>query len=529
MEELQLINNKKTDRIMNRKDILRNPNGYTLEQLVEAIRIELVSYDELLEYGLLFAKRGELLKLIIEPFWQECLDKNTVEGYQELLNRYPNSEYAETARQKISSLQESLIEEERYWENTCRENTMLAYQMYLDKYSKGKYRSDAEYKIELLVNESKQKKEELFEEMRYSPQKFDSSRVKDIFEGRDTKYYDVQITPEELVNQGLITSNALSSILRGYRFELNQKSIAELPPLPIGFSDVYLFGVPSSGKSCVLSGLLYTADKLGETEYIPQEYNGIDPCRDYYDNITNCLEYCMVPEATGSETCNFMSLKLRHDKDNVRTSYNKLSMIEMGGEFFVATTESFTNANIDISEHGIVKYLSNNNRKIIFFVIDYSKVLASAYNDFRTSETKQKISLQRALDVFSTDGKGKDRSENCTFSKTDSVIVIITKSDLMGVESREERLEIGKEYLRDVYESFMVNLREKCRHFGINKVVDYRPLVTTFSLGDFMIGNTVNYNSRDAQEILKLLKYNTRSNTSGSSISVLLKNIFSLS
>lgn len=514
---------------MNRKEILLNPNGWSLEQLYEAVNAEVVTYEELLSHGLRFAQRDPLLNMVIEPLWQKCLANNSIEDFEKFRAEYGSSKYANIAEQKIVELKKGLEKEEAFWRNTCAENTIQAYNLYLTKFPNGKYINDAEFKVSILEDAIAQKKKELFDEMRYYPQKFDRTRVQNLFEGQDIRYSEVAITPEELVNEGVITSPALSSILNDYRFELHQKTVDELPPLPNGFSDVYFFGVPASGKSCVLSGLLHAADKLGEIRYIPQEFNGIDPCRDYYDSVTNCIGHCLVPEATGNETCNFMSVRLRHDKDDRDTAYNNLSMVEMGGEFFINATESFTNQYIDVKDHGIIKYLSNDNRKMMFFVIDYSKVLASDYGDLRGSETKQKISLQRALDVFSTDGTGKNRGENCTFSKTDSVVVIITKSDLMGVDSREERLEVAKEYLRNIYEAFMVNLREICQQFNINRTVENRPLVTTFSLGEFMIGNTVNYNDRDSIDILNLLKSNTRSHTSPNTLGTLIKYIFSVS
>ncbi len=513
---------------MDRKEILLNPNGHDKEKLAEAISLGIVTYDELCEHGLHYTKRAPLLKMIIQPIWEEVLKTNTIEAYQEFIGKYPDSDYSAQARQRIEKIRVDSKEDEEYWAFVKTKDSLEAYRMYLDKYPNGVHANDAKNEIDFIIRKVEGEKEKIFDEMRYYPDRFSAYRLKNLLEGKDEQYKDVQVTDMELIDNDLITLSAIYSIRNNIIFDMQQLGINELPPLPSNRTDIYFFGVPQSGKSCVLSGFLSAANKEGLIKYEHQQMEGgIDPCRAYYDGLISSLAHSMVPTTTGDETCNFMSLKLRNIDEN--NSFNPISIIELGGEYFKNATDGLiSGANRSyLQSHGVTRYLSNENRKMIFFVIDFSKVVSDIY-DPHNSDTIQRQTLSRALDVFSHDGTGKDGTTNCTFSKTDSVIVIVTKADLMGVDSREERLATAKQYLSEVYKAFMINLQEICQSHNINAAVGNRPLVTTFSLGRFMLGNTVDFNERDSFELINIIRNNTRTVKDGNSLSVLLKNILSV-
>lgn len=515
---------------MNRREMLLNPNGFELERLAEAISQSIVTYEELCESGLLRNKRAPLQNMIIQPAWDACVTTGTIEAYKQFIAKYPDSEYAQQARSRVNDIIEQSREEEEYWRTVTVENTIQAYNLHLNKFPNGLHANEARFKIDLLAEEVREKKQQLLDEMRYSPHRFPAFRVKDLLNGTDEWYKGVQITDMELVDNELITLSALNALINGSVFEMPQLTIDKLPPLPLNRSDIYFFGVPSSGKSCVLSGFLSAANKEALIKYEHQRMeDGTDPCRAYYDGLINSLEHSQVPQLTEGETCNFMSLKLRNSGEN-SSGYNPISIIELGGEYFKNATDNITSGSHKsyLHEHGVTKYLSNDNRKMIFFVIDFSKVVQDNY-DPHSSDTIQRQTLSRALDVFSHDGTGKDGTVNCTFSKTDSIIVIVTKADLMGVESREERLTIAKQYLTEVYKSFMIDLQEVCANHNINATVGNKPLVTTFSLGRFMLGNTVDFNDRDSIELINIIRNNTRTQRNGSSLRSLIKNILSIS
>ncbi len=65
--------------------------------------------------------------------WNETKHNGTLEAYRKFLKENPKSKYADTAKQKINFIEDSL------WNISKINNTKQAYQKYLDMFSKGKY------------------------------------------------------------------------------------------------------------------------------------------------------------------------------------------------------------------------------------------------------------------------------------------------------------------------------------------------------------------------------------------------------
>lgn len=515
---------------MDRKEILRNPNGFDLSSLSQFIQQGIVTYSELCDYGLRASSRPDLLNMIIEPLWQNCLQTNTKEAYQDFLNTYPASSFAKEAKDKIDAIIRDIGIEETFWQNALNDNNIHAFNAYIERFPNGKHVADAYYRIDLLKGEVGRKKRILFDEIRENPSRFDKAQAKQLLQGGHPNFNGVEITFEELQQEGLITSDAYRTIMNGNDVTFNQLDINSLPSLPERHTDIYFFGIPKSGKSSVLSGIIFAANQGGHIRYMPQfTADRVDPNRDYFDSLIECLTISTPPPSTGDETANFMTIALRQDANNVNGNENLINFIELGGEFFLKVTNGLIDVNnkVAIQGHGVTSYLKNNNRKVLFFVIDFSKNFAFNSNTSNLDDTSQMKSLSRAIHVFGHDGEGVDGAKNCTFSKTDSIVIIVTKADLMGVESREERLVIAKEYINNVYKSFVNDIKHISNKFGINKNYNFSPLVTTFSLGKFMLANTVDFNPNDSIQIIDTIKGLTRTTQSGSSLKELIKNILS--
>ncbi|MCU4137430.1 MAG: hypothetical protein MW689_001001 [Thermodesulfobacteria bacterium] len=66
--------------------------------------------------------------------WEKAQRLNTIEAYQEFLQKHPNSEFAYEAKRKI---------EELAWERTKEQNTIEAYQEFIDKYPQSEFIREA--------------------------------------------------------------------------------------------------------------------------------------------------------------------------------------------------------------------------------------------------------------------------------------------------------------------------------------------------------------------------------------------------
>lgn len=439
------------------------------------------------------------LERLEEEAWQSC-DNNDIASLRSYLASYPDGRYSATAMAIVEELERLLREEDEIWSACQERNSITGYESYIRQYPQGKYIAQVRLVIDEMLEKERKVKEELFMDMSYSPESFPWAFVADIIKYQEVKYNGctISVTPEELVDNKLIRRSALNHIASGITFhDALQQSFDSLPPLPDGNTDVYFFGVPASGKSTVLSAILTLGDSRGLTRYKTNMLNGIDPCISYYEALMTNLGYEMLPPRTGTDTCNTMGINL-YSQD--QKYCNPLSFVEIGGEYFVGVTERLAGNNTmggDISAHGATSYLGNDNRKLLFFLIDYS----SAVETNSKMDVLQKKCLSRALDVF---------SQQSIFSKTDTVCVIVTKSDKMGVYDPEERYKIAHQYLDYKHKSFMQGLTQACRQFGMNKEVDCQPIVMTFSIGEVGIGNTVHVDYRDAEILLNFIRNHTR-------------------
>lgn len=439
------------------------------------------------------------LERLEDEAWQSC-NNNDIASLRTYLATYPNGRYSATAMAIVEELERLLREEDDIWRACQERNSITGYESYLRQYPQGKYVAQARLIIDEMREKERAVKEELFMEMATSPESFSWSFVADIIKYKEVQYngYTIAVTPEELVDNNLIRRSALNHIASGITFhDALQLNFEDLPPLPSGHTDVYFFGVPASGKSTVLSALLTLGDSRGLARYKSNMLNGIDPCISYYEALITNLGYEMLPPRTGTDTCNTMGINLYSEDQKY---CNPLSFVEIGGEYFVGVTQKLGGSNTmggDISTHGATAYLGNDNRKLLFFLIDYSTIVES---DSRV-DMLQKQCLSRALEVF---------SQQAIFSKTDTVCVIVTKSDKMGVYDPEERYKIGHQYLDYKHSSFMKGLTQACRQFGMNKEVGCQPIVMTFSIGEVGIGNTVHVDYRDAEILLNFIRNHTR-------------------
>lgn len=438
------------------------------------------------------------LERLEEEAWQTC-DTNDTASLRAYLATYPNGRYSPTAVAIVEELERLLREEDDIWRACQERNSITGYESYLRQYPQGKYVAQARLTMDEMREKERAVKEKLFNEMRYFPELFSWAKVSDAIKYGEIDYdgYKISLTGEELVDNGLIKRTALNHIASGITFrDAPQLKFENLPPLPEGNTDVYFFGVPASGKSTVLSALLTLGRQRGQARYSPNMLDGRDPCLSYYETLTTNLDYEMLPPRTDQDTCNTIGIGL-HSADG--KFCNPLTFVEIGGEYFVSVTADLVGeyAKVAVSNHGATAFLSNNNRKILFFLIDYSSVVAK---DSQT-DVLQKNCLSRALITFANQG---------VFSKTDTVCVVVTKSDKMGVYDPEERYKVAHEYLTYRHQDFINRLTDECRKYGMNKEVGCQPIVMTFSIGEVGIGDTVNWDTRDADILLNFILNHTR-------------------
>ncbi len=94
-----------------------------------------------------------------EDAWKYAVSNNSISGYQKYVNNYPNSKYIKQARQKIEDLKEKerieqlKRQEEADWKSATQTNSIVGYQNFIDKYPDSKYVGIANQKISDITDE----------------------------------------------------------------------------------------------------------------------------------------------------------------------------------------------------------------------------------------------------------------------------------------------------------------------------------------------------------------------------------------
>jgi hypothetical protein len=486
-----------------KQEVLKNLRNKDIDTLWGYIEHNEISLDEMKQArGLIFDVKKELehrlekreddLRKEAEKetnFWNECQNKNTKDSYNEYLTRYPNGQYKTQAEDGISRIARHEEEvrtqaETRFWNECHQKGTKRDYIAYLNAYPDGTYVAQANAMLTRIMVEGAEKKRQLIQEMKDYPEHFDHSRVQQLFD-------DEILEKEDLFEEGIITEKALRLYLRPPLDKfIDQRTWGDLPVIPEGKTDVYFFGIPGSGKSCVLAGLLYAAEKRG----ILRPDTSIKHGFKYMNELTRCVEVGYVPKPTAADNVNCLSFSLSSDKEH------PLNVIEMSGEIFKNTYYDLVGERND----GITarRYLKNKNRKIIFFVIDYRSDFAAT--DTADLDVGQARMLTSILEILKDDS---------ILTQTDGLVIIISKSDYMPRD--KDRQEVAGSYLYQEYLNFIKILEGYLRKYGINKATNYKPYVIPFSLGQFMLGRTFTYNGADSAIVVNTLLTLSRIKRSG--------------
>lgn len=469
-------------------------NGYTVEELKSYIDNGEVTFPQLQQLGL---------------HWQK----------QESLKTWSEEKQKAAEREQIE------------WEETCRQNTIAAYRNFINKYPNSSNAIRAEVNIGILESETEQLIISLLDDMKVAPWKYTADLMNMLFNGVGSQQLEIlrnaqsdDIDPvvrdfilsgqrlpfEKLLELGIIPEGVSKKDICAQDYTMPQKTVRELGEFPTGRTDVYFLGVPRSGKSSVLSGMMYKLWIDGRAGYEPHFVNGIDPCANYYKGLIKAMASKKPPVGTPNDSISFMKLNIRHPNGKRR---NEVTIVEMSGEAFkgIAAGHESEDSKRIWENLGATQCIRVPNRKCMFFVLDYSLIreIDGAY----CSSIEQEMMLNDSLRAFCYDGPNKEKpNSGCTMSKVDTVAIIMTKCDLMeGKDTREERLDEAFNYINSHFSTFANNLLEVCKRYGINKANDYLPYILTFSLGHFYVGNTVVFNGDDSEEIINFISTVTRS------------------
>lgn len=510
--------------MMDKQTLIDNVAEYTATELARFIKEGIVSFEELCEEPDFSASARKTVKELInaseEEVWQNAQTIDSLEEYENYLKSYPEGNYRSEAREAKKRLQQSssISEIEDAWQSV-EKNDEEALRDFITKYPTSYHASKAE---EYLSNLSRK---------RYSTS--DINRLKNEIEGENDpniitntikKYLENNSISSnqlysELKNNHNILSSGVINRLEGERIidftrleleaDINPKFLeyitnndVESLVINVPYStidsigpqttEIYFWGIPSSGKTCALGAIMSEARHGGYIDFAEPNTK----CQGYhYMTVLSQLfegggEIFKLPE--GNQTDEIFEMGYTFKKGNKEYP---VTFIDLAGE--TISSMFYSDANLSLSPQArsgletACNLLTGNhkiNRKIHFFVLEYGGH-TKKYKDL-TQETL----LTGALSFIKETGIFK--------TETDAVYLLLTKSDLTGASSEEERNKILGDYITNYYKQFYNGLKSLCAENEINGGnVDIVP----FSLGDVCFQNLCLFDNTTAATVVELI------------------------
>lgn len=317
-------------------------------------------------------------------------------------------------------------------------------------------------------------------------------------------------TENELIYAQVVTQNSLQ-ILRNYsQIKVSLPVLDNIIPrckteCYADHTDVFLFGIPGTGKSCVLAGL------IGSNIL---NYDSVSSGGAYADALIEFMNNSCPPPPTKK---NYLTtIKAWIKNGDIVHPYN---LIEMAGEEFADKISLNPDNEVCFEDMGTgaTDLLSSDNDKIFFIIVDPTKDFVRFKTDREVKdedeniigyETKEIVAnqvqcMKRMIDMFN-----RKENENI-MKKVKAIHFIVTKSDTLG-DILENRLDGAAAILNKKYPLCIETLYDIFENpdYEINRATDYKPMVYTFSLGKFYVGNIFEYDSSDSANLIEVMQGN---------------------
>lgn len=445
---------------MDKNDILQNLEYIEASDLFKYIIQGIVTLDEMMDTGNLSPEKRRKIKEYEtannaedDNLWQQC--GNDISKIREYLSRYPNGRHVESANERISAQE-------------AAERQRLEYQRQME----------ASYA---------DRKRELINRLKYNINKVESN---EIYEALNNGTF----TDGDIMEAG-VPRNVVEFI---HDSDTNKKPVLDFgeepDAIPSGYTEVFFWGSPGSGKTCALAALLSTANKKGYLKIAEGPgYNYAVQLKNLFVSDVNRL-----PAPSPVDKTQYLPFALITNNKS-----RPVSMIELSGEIFECFLCKVANKPFPTTDHKatfdkITEFLSDNNRKIHFFFIDYARGNKCDVKGYTQSDYLEAASIYfQNTKIFK--------------NNTDAIYLVVTKSDTMNVSGGNNqtiynaRVEECKRLLdseTDGYKSFKNVMKDICHREHINA---RRLMVEPFSLGDVFLSDICMFNPDSSMRILEIL------------------------
>lgn len=458
-----------------------------------------------------------------EEDWEEAKRLNTEEAYQNYLDSYPEGEYRSSARDRIEELQklaESGASNE-VW-NNINKGSIVDLQNFVDNYPNSIYIAEATRILRELRRETifavtvetlaKQIKSIKTDATINNPEKAIYEKIVNyINTGKITKDQLLFALSQDnnfisgtvanmLWENGIITDFSKAGIDEDFIAHMMSNVTPKkfTPPAPVTkitkspCTEVYFWGIPSSGKSCALGAILSSANSGKVAISMDQDNN----CQGYgyMKRLANLFKsngsVGTLPIGNAISATYEMGFVL---EDEERKEH-PITCVDLAGELIRCMYKHDAGEILTGEEESVLKTLTSilidnrtNNRKIHFFVIEYGA------EDREYEGLPQKDYLEAAVAYIKRTGIFK--------KDTDGLYLLITKVDKAKATGKELQEKL-RTYISENYQGFYNGLKKICIDNEINRGnVEIQP----FTLGTVCFENYCKFKDDTAAAVVRTI------------------------
>ncbi len=516
-----------------KQKILDNVTEYSANQLVEYIRTGVVTFNELVQDtdGEFSVEKRREVKQLLESGdvdeWNKVKTLHSIEAVQHYLDTFPNGQFRAEARTLMNKLENEL--QASYLQATTDDAWTL-----VDKSDKNELREFIKrFPNSTLVNEAQKIIDSLLldeimgvdiETLVTQINQVPTDKTAVTQEQRDNKTIAIiekflsekKIRKSDFLNKikedhnlvssgvvkRLITSGALSVedlmsididhsfIQKMFNGESAQSfsTPEKLDKIHKQSTEIYFWGIPSSGKSCALGAILSVAasGKVAHSMDADTESQGYG----YMTKLINLFqnrEIGTLMEGTSVDSFYEMGFDLVDKEGKI----HPITCIDMAGELMRCMYKANAGDNMsetdEIMLDTLTKVLIDNrstSRKMHIFVIEYGA------EDRLYEGLPQRVYLEGAVSYIKNTGIFK--------KDTDAIYIMISKADKVKNATKDT----FTDYINDKYLGFYNGLEQICKDNEINKGKVEK---IAFSLGEVCFQNYCRFNSRPAENVVSLL------------------------
>lgn len=483
---------------MNTKDnILDNLTEYSPRQLAEYVDKGVITWDDMRDTGELTPSLRKAIEEQITQIaqvedkdWERVLAEGTKSAFQEYLSNYPSGKFADTARDRIADLlqEDNKIQIEDEWDSLDKSD-IEALRFFIRENSKNPHITEARAKINELQREKRRGngtrlvisairngynsdrpdlKIPKFLNTYLNSNRISSRDIATVI-GEDNNIMEAGIVQtlckEELIKpDDLENISGIDSVFVDELLDFQLSNVPNLPPakpleaIKKGYTEVYFWGIPSSGKTCALGAIMSAAKNGTNVKAMLPDVNcqGAAYMMQLAD-LFNPEKVSVLPPRTNVQDTYEMRFTLVGEDGRE----HKLAFIDLSGELFTCMHLKASGLPFERQEQeDAINTLDNilvknrtNNRKIHFFVVEYGAQNKKIRNMSQDSYLQAAISYINEKNIFD--------------EFTDGVYMIVTKADKANVAEYELGNHLAN-YIETYYKGLYGGLVHICEKKEIN-------------------------------------------------------------